>query len=378
MATPETWPQFFEKINNITLKITPGCNLKCTYCNVEAATPKTPKMEISKFRQIVDLVVENSKSPFLGLEFHGGEPLLLPDDWYAEAVPYAKKKAKDAGKYIDLPIMTNATMLTEKRLENLLPLGVRICMSCDGPPSINDELRGGGERVKNAFNLLREKKQSKGVITVLSQSNWNRMPEVMTWFADIGVTNFMINFLQPQGRGIGSDLLSGEQMFAAMRDIFEHMYETKVLISEAEVITRVERFVRGRDKPAPLACSELHCQAGKTYIAIDNFGNVHPCGSDVSNHMIGHLDAPFDSKLADAALERLHDKGPWKARCFGCNAQQICNHSCPTTDHNSDEFKEHDCLSTKLLWDYFCQNTTRVHELHRIHEKRRRDIFGPN
>lgn len=373
-----TWPEFFEKINNITLKVTPGCNLKCVYCNVEAATPKTPKMDIATFKQICDLAIENSKSPFVGLEFHGGEPLLLPDEWFAEAVPYAKAKAKKHNKYVDLPIMTNATMLTEKRLENLLPLGVRICMSCDGPPSINDELRGGGQRVKKAFEALRERKLSKGVITVLSQSNWNRMPEVMDWFADIGVNNFMINFLQPQGRGIASDLLSGEQMFAAMRDIFEHMESSGVAISEAEVASRMDRFVRGRDKPPRLACHELQCQAGKSYIAIDNVGTVHPCGSDVSQHKIGHLDSPFDPGQVDTVLAKLHDKGIWKTRCFGCNAKQICNHSCPTTDHNSNEFKEHDCLSTKLLWDFFCENSDRVHELHRIHERRRRDIFNPN
>lgn len=377
MLSATTWPQFFEQINNITLKVTPGCNLTCTYCNVEAVTPKTPKMDISKFCEIADLSIENSKSPFLGLEFHGGEPLLLPDEWFEEAVSYAKRKAKEFSKYVDLPIMTNATMLTEKRLEKLLPLGIRICMSCDGPPHINDELRGGGERVKRALDMMEERNVRKGVITVLTQSNWNRMPEVMDWFADIGVNNFMINFLQPQGRGMDGDLLRGEQMFTAMRDIFEHMYSTGVIISEAEVASRIGRFVQGRDKPPRLACHELECQAGRSYIAIDHYGNVHPCGSDVTQHVIGHLDMEFNPSKADLVLNKLHDKGIWKTRCFDCNAKQICNHSCPTSDHNSLDFKEQDCLATKLLWDYFCEHTHRVHELHNKHEQRRKEIFRP-
>jgi len=318
-----TWPQFFERINNITIKITPGCNLKCTYCNVEAATPKTPKMSVERYRQIADLAIRNSKGPFLGLEFHGGEPLLLPDEWYEETVAYARGLAREHGKILDLPMVTNATMLTEKRLEMLLRLGIRLCVSCDGPPEVNDELRGGGERVERTLRLLQENDVHKGVITVLSPSNWNRMPQIMDWYADIGVTNFMINFLQPQGRGIDGDLLSGEEMFEAMRDVFEHMWRTGVSVSEAEVGSRVQRFARGRDTPPPLSCHEFQCQAGRSYIAIDTFGRVHPCGSDVVRHGFGHLDEPFDETRYDRMLEKLHDKGDWVARCFGCDARQI-------------------------------------------------------
>ena len=31
--------EFFQRIGYVTLKLTNGCNLHCTYCNVEAVTP---------------------------------------------------------------------------------------------------------------------------------------------------------------------------------------------------------------------------------------------------------------------------------------------------------------------------------------------------
>lgn len=374
-----SWERFFENVNNITLKLTPGCNLKCSYCNVEAAGPKTPKMEIGRFKQIADLVIKNTKSPFVGLEFHGGEPLLLPDDWFAEAVTYARRLGREHKKLVNMPMVTNGTMLTEKRLATMLDLGIRVCVSCDGPPEINDELRGGGQRVANALNLLQRRQVGKGVITVMSPANWNRMPEVMDWFSDIGVDDFMINFLQPQGRGVDEDLLNGEQMFVGMRDAFEHMYRTRMSVHEAEVTSRVDRFSRGRDFPPPLACHEFQCQAGRSYIAIDTFGTVHPCGSDVMNHRIGHLDRPYSDRQREASLDRLHDKEGWEMRCFGCNANQICNHSCPTSDKSSMAFKEADCEATKRLWEFFCRNVERVREVHQLYlqrqevlEKRRR------
>ncbi len=363
--------QFFESIAYVTLKLTPGCNLKCSYCNVEALTPKTPKMGMDQYRRIADLLIDNSKSHIVGLEFHGGEPLLLPDDWFEEAVGYAREKAKARNKIIEFPLVTNGTRLSEKRLDRLDGLGIRFCLSCDGPPAINDELRGAGDRVARALNLLQEKRVHKGVITVLSQSNWNRMPEVMDWFGEIGVDDFTINVLQPQGRGVESNILSGEQMFAAMRDIFEHMYANDLAVWEAETLLRLTRFVHDREHAAPLHCSEFGCQAGRTYVAIDTNGTMHACGTDLANHPIGHVDEPFDEERYNATLARLHDKGSWVVRCFGCDAKQICNHSCPTSDYNSDDIKEHDCKSTKLLWAYFCENEARVRELMRKHDSRR-------
>src|SRR5438045_2247336 len=69
LRSPES---FFRDIAYVTLKVTNGCNLKCSYCNVEADHPSTPKMSIETFKRVADLLVENSPYPQVGLEFHGG------------------------------------------------------------------------------------------------------------------------------------------------------------------------------------------------------------------------------------------------------------------------------------------------------------------
>ena len=79
---------------------------------------------------------------------------------------------------------------------------------------------------------------------------------------------------------------------------------------------------------------------------------------------IGHIDLPFNKEHYTKVLDKLHDKGDWVIRCFDCEASKVCNYSCPTSDANSDVFKEHDCQSTKMLYQYFCENETRVHKLH--------------
>src|SRR5262249_38482899 len=111
--------QFFQRIGYVTLKLTNGCKLHCSHCNVEALTPQTPRMSLARFKQVAGLLLANARQPQVGLEFHGGEPLLLPDEWFEEAVAYARSLARQFRKEVFFPIVTNGTLLTEERLLRL-------------------------------------------------------------------------------------------------------------------------------------------------------------------------------------------------------------------------------------------------------------------
>jgi uncharacterized protein len=356
--------EFFRRIGYVTLKLTNGCNLRCAYCNVEAVTPRTPRMSLDRFRQVARLLLANSRHPRVGLEFHGGEPLLLPDEWFTEAVAYARGLARQYGKVVEFPLVTNGTLLTEERLLHLHGLGVLFCMSVDGPPDVNDLLRGGGLAVERAIRLFRKHRIPFGVLTVLSRGNAPRMDEVMDWFGEVGIDNFRVNFLQPQGRGADeSGLLTGEEMFEGMRQVLDHMDRTGVRVQEAETLMMVDRFLRGRDPKPGLSCWEVECQAGRVYCAIDHRGTIHACGTDLSHHPLGHLDADLDDAHYEATLRRLHHKSDWVIRCFDCGARRVCRHSCPTSDHNSDTYKEYECRFTKLLYGHLCAHPEKAYRI---------------
>ena len=367
--------EFFQQIGYVTLKVTSGCNLHCAYCNVEALTPKTPRMSLERFKQVADLLLANSSRPFVGLEFHGGEPLLLPDAWFEEAVAYARALARQHGKDVEFPLVTNGTLLTENRLLRLHGLGIAFCLSADGPPAVNDRLRGGGAAVERALRLFRKHRIHCGVLTVLSRANSRHMAEVMDWFADVGVENFRVNFLQPQGRGADeAQLLTGEETFEGMRQVLDHMDRTGVRVREAETLMMVERFLYGRDPQPRLSCWEFECQAGRTYCAVDHKGTIHACGTDLSNHPLGHLDADLDGAHYAATLGRLHHKGDWVIRCFDCAARRVCRHSCPTSDHNSDTYKEHECRFTKLMYAHLGAHPDKARRIDQALRARRRRV----
>jgi uncharacterized protein len=358
--------QFFQRIGYVTLKVTNGCNLQCAYCNVEALTARTPRMPLARYQRVADLLLANSRQPRVGLEFHGGEPLLMSDAWFEEAVAYARALARRHHKDVEFPLVTNGTLLTEERLLKLHQLGIQFCLSVDGPPAINDELRGGGHAVERAVGLFRRHGISFGVLTVLSRANFRRMGEVMDWFVQVGIDNFRVNFLQPQGRGSdGKELLTGEEMFEGMRQVLEHMARTGAATREAESLMMVERFLHGRDPNPGLSCWEFQCQAGRIYCAVDHKGTIHACGTDLTNHPLGHLDQDMDDAHYEATLRRLHDKGDWVIRCFDCDARRVCRHSCPTSDYNSDLYKEYECRFTKLMFQHLSAHPDMAYRVER-------------
>ncbi len=360
--------EFFRNIATVTMKLTMGCNLKCSYCNTETVTPQTPMMSAELYKKVARLLLENSNSRYVTLEYHGGEPMLLSDEWFEETSTFAFSLARQHGKDLQLPMVTNGTLLTEERLLKLHKLGVRFCLSCDGPPEVNDLLRGGGRAVERAIRLCRKHKIHLGIMTVMSRANYHRMTEVMDWFRDLGIRDFSVNAVQPQGRGLDSELLSGEQMFEGMRQILDHMDTTNVSVHEADVARFVERFVEGREASPTPTCWEFECQAGKQYMAVDLFGRMHACGSDMANHVIGHIEQEFDEQHYRRKMAALHAKSDWVIRCFDCAASRICNHSCPTSDFNNMQAKENECRFTKLLWAHLCENSDQAY---RVYERTR-------
>jgi len=367
--------QFFSSINYVTLKVTNGCNLKCSYCNVEADHPSTPRLSMEMFKHIADLYIPNTKSPYGGLEFHGGEPLLLSDEWYTEAVGYAQALAKKHKKHIEHPMQTNGTLLDEKRQKHLLDLGIHIGFSFDGTPEINDIYRMAGSKVEATIKRMIKDDKDFGMILVLSRSNHNKMTEIMNYFQKLGIRSYRINPVQPQGWGLDSSLLTAEELTTGMIAVFNHMADTDCSVIEAETMQAVHRMVEGRlDKP-PLSCWELECQAGRSYCAVSVKGEVYACGTDMSKHRLGNIYENFNLENISSVRKKLHQKDAWYVRCFGCEAKRICHFSCPTSDFNDIRYRDIACAHTKSIYSYMAENFDKVEKIQRAIKKR---IKGPS
>ena len=94
---------FFEPIVYVTAKVTHGCNQKCRYCKVDSLSSQSMKMSMETAKRAARLLIENSSFSSLWFNMHGGEPLLMPDEWIEEAVCYTREIAARYSKEVRFP-----------------------------------------------------------------------------------------------------------------------------------------------------------------------------------------------------------------------------------------------------------------------------------
>ena len=351
---------------SVTGKVHAGCNLRCRYCSEECHGPDSSAMPVETYKRLTDLAIRHSRYDRIGLEFHGGEPLLLPDEWFTEAVGYANALAEEYDKKVSCPVQTNGTLLPPERVDLLHGLGIKLGVSLDGPPHLNDIERSAGARVAEAVRYLIERKIRVGLIAVMSLSTYRHMEEVMAYFHELGLKDFRLLFVNPQGRGSEVEMLSADQMLEGFRTVFEYMLAHDCAIVEGTVAIWVNRFVHGRGNDLIPSCWSHSCVAGIHRVAVDPHGDVYSCGCAIGwpKHRLGHLDKGFETAYLAEALKDLHKKDPWYVRCFDCAAYRICSQGCTISKRISPEFREEECKFTRKFYTYLHQNPDKTQKVY--------------
>ncbi len=358
---------FFEPIVYVTAKVTHGCNQKCNYCKVDSLSSKSMKMSLETAKRAARLLIENSSFSSLWFNMHGGEPLLLPDEWIEEVVCYARELAGKHSKEIRFPIATNGTLLPEERLLKLHKLGIDFSMSCDGPPQIHNIMRGRGATVYKTYQLFRKHKIRCGIMAVISRGNYDKMKQVMDWYREQAIRSFLSNFVEAQGRGVNNHLLTPREMYESGVQILDHMCQTDISVSNDDMLRKVAWFVQGRKNGDALACPNIECHAGRHMVAVDMDGSITTCGSaDTSEYLLGHIDRDIDEDHYKNILHRFHDKGRWLIRCFDCAARQICSHGCTTACNKSSDYRENMCQYTRMIWTHLCEHPEKAAHINGI------------
>ncbi len=121
--------------------VTLRCNFNCIYCHASARNIKEGKYDMSEdtARKVLDMSF-SSNNDFIAIEFQGGEPLLnFPIVKYI--IKNAQEINKKKNKNLEIRLVTNGSLLDDKKFEYLLKNKVSICLSLDGPKSIHNNQR---------------------------------------------------------------------------------------------------------------------------------------------------------------------------------------------------------------------------------------------
>lgn len=123
------------------LVVTLRCNETCAYCHASRANMDQTDTDMSRetAERAIDLVFR-SPSPFVTIEFQGGEPL-VNFDVVKHAIAYASDKNRSAGKRVQFTMVSNFSLLDDAKLEYLLEHRVQLCTSIDGPEKLHNAQR---------------------------------------------------------------------------------------------------------------------------------------------------------------------------------------------------------------------------------------------
>ncbi len=165
--------------------ITGRCNLDCEYCKWKHERT-TKELDTAA---VDDMIGQMQAAGVRLISFTGGEPLVRKD------IGHIIRSVKDRGLVCKLN--TNG-MLLESRLDDLRPLDL-LQISVDGPPDVQDNLRGEGTSAKaaRAIELAREAGIRVQLIACLTRDNVTRLDEVLDYGHELDV-GFCFQLLTPQ------------------------------------------------------------------------------------------------------------------------------------------------------------------------------------
>jgi uncharacterized protein len=164
------------------MKLAARCNLNCTYCywfrdqSVYAKPPVlTPQAQQAFVEKLAAHATRYQFARF-GILFHGGEPLLLGKERFAQFAGQLREVEGQHGFHLDLAITTNGVLIDREWADILRALRVNVTVSIDGPRATHDrgriDFRGKGtfDRVVAGIATLRAAGVDPGFLAVCNPS----------------------------------------------------------------------------------------------------------------------------------------------------------------------------------------------------------------
>jgi len=268
--------------------------MNCVYCHASSRPVKEKKydMDLKTAKKVVDFIFQ-SPSQQITLEFQGGEPL-LNFRVLEYIVNYAKKKNEAHKKDLQISVVSNLSLMDEKKLEFLIKNGVAICTSLDGPEQLHDKNRAIKGETKNHCQVsgwIQKINQEYGkrgatahkvnALITLTKDSLDYPKEIVDEYVKNGLETIHLRFLNNLGvasRSWGKISYSAEEYIDFWKTAVEHMIKLNkrgVDIRERIVRLMVSKIVTGLD-PNYLDLRSP-CGAAIGQLAYNYNGDIYTC-----------------------------------------------------------------------------------------------------
>jgi len=315
-----------------TLAVTSGCNLACDYCYIGKSHSV---MSLSTAGRIIDFIFRNApENEKIEINFFGGEPLLEFDLLKRITDIIQLHPSYDAQRVI-ISVTTNGTIFSEEIADFLLEKNMILCISCDGPPHLQDASRhftDGSEssgivekNIKHALKIF----PLTPVNAVFSPWNLQYLPDVVEYLSSIGVMNIYLNHnISAKWTKKEADMLP--QIYSNLGRKYLDYYIQGNPRYISLIDSKIAVILRGGYQPLE------KCRMGFGEFAFGPSGNIYPCerfigADDKSLHCLGNINDGFTSKRTCSGIPNT----AINTECMTCGLRDYCMNWCGCTNYFS-------------------------------------------
>lgn len=213
------------------MKISKLCDLRCTYCYEYGELAQKARMPLDDlaffFKGVAAHYIEQGWSTTLHFVLHGGEPALLPSDYFRGFAALQRQHLASHGIPYQTSLQTNLTRVSDDRIDLLEALDISLGVSLDvfGGQRLNLAGDDSQDRVLDNLQRLFDsdaiRRLSVGAISVLHKLNVDHAVSTFRFFNDLGL-NYRIlpifSLADPVER-MRHLTLSADEVLEAMRQV---------------------------------------------------------------------------------------------------------------------------------------------------------------
>ncbi len=327
-------PQPPTGFSGVTLHVTHGCNLKCTYCFAKQGDYGLGHslMKEGTAHKAVDWLAEHADGEQSArITFFGGEPMMNMRA-VSDTVEYANEKFARSGTDVRYNMTTNGTLLNDKNVKTLAQTkNIDIQVSLDGGPGVNDQFRvfanGRGSYDLVARGIERLKKATGKVI--LRGTIPPGAPEfgesLRHFIEDLGGTT--VAFEPMSGTTLDGKTLD-EGDVEAIKAEWEIVAEYFIAHAKNGEIKPVSQLVRLLTQLHKRKKTVYGCTAGWSHVAVDPGGDIYPCHRFVGEAQwkMGNVhEETLDESIREKFAQNTVDQ---REPCKSCWVRYTCGGHC--------------------------------------------------
>ncbi len=344
----------------VIYKPTLECDLKCAYCYVGLRRPNITPVDIEKglgvFKRILDNV-SRLKNKNVNVLFHGGEPLLMGEDFYKKCSYISKEYECKFGLRIKKCMQTNMVNFDKAFLSTLYEQEYCLSTSLDGHKEAHDYFRrdefglGTYDRVLANIRLAKSIGLKINAVCCLNSKNIDDPEKVYDIFNREGV-NVKFNYLVSEVDLPKAAIIEPEQYATFISNITDiWLKDSQSQIDIMPSSDMINTLVNGRSE----SCIHANdCQ--KHFVCVGPDGDIWPCGKAVgmSELCFGNVADNYNGIL----VEEMRTSGFGKSlgfppECICCEYFNLCKGLCPYEnyiEHGSFNNLSKWCRAYRLLW----------------------------